>query len=117
MKRSRAGSPMSNAARNSAVVAGLALALHLGAAAAAETGTGDAAASTSTNAEERALSGTSVIGNREVPKSLYIVPWKNSEVGVQTDLSRDLLDEGATPVDPREFRRQVDFYEFHHKAQ
>jgi len=106
---------MSNAVRNSTVAAGLVFALQLGAAVAAETGAGDA--TTSANAEERALSGTSVIGNREVPKSLYIVPWKNSEVGVQTDLSRDLLDEGATPVDPREFRRQVDFYEFHHKAQ
>jgi hypothetical protein len=74
-----------------------------------------AAASIAEPGEEgvRAMGGTSVIGNREVPKSLYIVPWKNSEVGVRTDLSRDLLDEGLAPVDPNEFERQVQFYEFH----
>ncbi|MDZ7750040.1 MAG: hypothetical protein U5K43_15695 [Halofilum sp. (in: g-proteobacteria)] len=65
----------------------------------------------------RAVGGTSVIGNREVPKSLYIVPWKNSEVGVRTDLSRDLLDEGLQPVDPPEFRRQVKYHEFHQQQQ
>jgi len=26
------------------------------------------------------LSGISIIGNQEAPKSLYIVPWQNSEV-------------------------------------
>lgn len=76
---------------------------------------GSAAAAIAEPGEEgvRAMGGTSVIGNREVPKSLYIVPWKNSEVGVRTDLSRDLLDEGLAPVDPNEFERQVQFYEFH----
>ena len=67
--------------------------------------------------EVRAVGGTSIIGNRELPKSLYIVPWKNSEVGLRTDLSRDLLDEGLTPVDPMEFERQVDYYEYHQQQQ
>lgn len=67
--------------------------------------------------EVRGLSGTSIIGNRELPKSLYIVPWKNSEVGLRTDLSRDLLDEGLNPVDPNEFERQVDYYQFHQQQQ
>lgn len=63
--------------------------------------------------EARDVGGTSIIGNRELPKSLYIVPWKNSEVGLRTDLSRDLLDEGLGPLDPNEFERQVDYHEYH----
>jgi hypothetical protein len=57
------------------------------------------------------LGGMSIIGNRELPKSLYIVPWKESEVGDDDDLSRSLLDERLNAVDPEEFRRQLDYYE------
>lgn len=82
-------------------------------------GSADGAESTAgdEDPEVRGLSGTSIIGNRELPKSLYIVPWKNSEVGLRTDLSRDLLDEGLNPVDPNEFERQVDYYQFHQQQQ
>ena len=61
------------------------------------------------------VGGMSIIGNRELPKSLYIVPWKDSEVGIETDLDQDLLDEGLTPVDPDVFARQLDYYELSHK--
>ena len=61
------------------------------------------------------VGGMSIIGNRELPKSLYIVPWKDSEVGIETDLDQDLLDEGLTPVDPDVFARQLDYYELGHK--
>ena len=61
------------------------------------------------------IGGMSIIGNRELPKSLYIVPWKDSEVGIETDLDQDLLDEGLTPVDPDVFARQLDYYELSHK--
>ncbi|MEJ2107649.1 MAG: hypothetical protein P8X48_10030 [Acidiferrobacteraceae bacterium] len=57
------------------------------------------------------LGGMSIIGNRELPKSLYIVPWKESEVGDDNDLSRSLLDERLNAVDPEEFKRQLDYYE------
>ncbi len=57
------------------------------------------------------LSGISIIGNRELPKTLFIVPWKNSEVGVETELT-NTLDEGMRPVDPDVFMRELDFYEF-----
>jgi len=106
---------MYNAACNSLVVLAL-LVVSTASGMAADGSPSDGAekapGATSDSTEFRALGGTSVIGNRELPKSLYIVPWKNSEVGVQTDLSRDLLDEGVTPVDPIEFRRQVNYYEF-----
>ncbi len=61
-------------------------------------------------AEAKELSGMSVIGNDEAPKALYIVPWKSSEMGVETTLNM-LLNAGAMPVDRDVFMRQLDFYE------
>ncbi len=61
-------------------------------------------------AETKELSGMSVIGNDEAPKALYIVPWKSSEIGVETTLNM-LLNAGAMPVDRDVFMRQLDFYE------
>ncbi len=61
-------------------------------------------------AEAKELSGMSVIGNDEAPKALYIVPWKSSEIGVETSLSL-MLTESAVPVDRDVFMRQLDFYE------
>ena len=56
------------------------------------------------------LSGISIIGNDDAPKALYIVPWKSSEIGMETSLSR-MLTESAMPVDRDVFMRQLDFYE------
>lgn len=60
------------------------------------------------------LSGISIVGNKEAPKSLYIVPWKNSEIDLETSLNSGLLDEGMKPVDKEVFMRELDFYEFSH---
>jgi hypothetical protein len=57
------------------------------------------------------MSGISIIGNRELPKTLFIVPWKNSEVGVETELS-NTLNEGMQPLDREVFERELDYYEF-----
>ena len=64
-----------------------------------------------TKAEQYAkeMSGMSIVGNDEAPKSLYIVPWKSSEIGVETSLNT-LLNEGDVPVDRDVFKRQLDFY-------
>ncbi|MGB5992026.1 MAG: hypothetical protein WBG61_06850, partial [Desulfobacterales bacterium] len=43
--------------------------------------------------EAKELSGMSIVGNDEAPKSLYIVPWKSSEIGVETSLDM-MLNEG-----------------------
>ena len=66
------------------------------------------------DAEVKELSGISIIGNKEAPKSLYIVPWQNSEVGVATSLSSGLLDDSMRPVDKEVFLRELDFYELSH---
>ena len=55
------------------------------------------------------LSGMSIVGNDEAPKSLYIVPWKSSEIGRETNLDM-MLNEGDIPVDKDVFRRQLEFY-------
>jgi len=53
---------------------------------------------------------TQIIGNRELPKVLYIVPWKKPLPG---DLSGrplvSVLDEAMAPVDRDVFRRQVNY--------
>jgi len=58
-----------------------------------------------------AIGGMSIIGNRELPKTLYIVPWKDSDVDSESDLSRDLLNEKMKAVDQEEFVRQLKYYE------
>jgi len=60
-------------------------------------------------AQDRAdIERTQIIGNRELPKVLYIVPWKKP---VQGDLTGrppgGVLDEALAPVDRDVFRRQV----------
>jgi hypothetical protein len=57
------------------------------------------------------LGRTEITGNQELPKVLYIVPWKKSEPG---DLMgrpvNTLLDEVLAPVDREEFLRQIKYY-------
>jgi hypothetical protein len=61
------------------------------------------------NQDAKEMSGMSIVGNDEAPKSLYIVPWKSSEIGVETSLNT-LLNEGDVAVDRDVFKRQLDFY-------
>ena len=58
----------------------------------------------------RAMSGMSILGNEEAPKSLVIIPWRSSELGDNISLS-DSLDDRARPVDRDVFLRELRFYE------
>ena len=58
----------------------------------------------------RTMSGMSILGNEEAPKSLVIIPWKSSELGDDISLS-DTLDDRARPVDKEVFLRELSFYE------
>ncbi len=60
--------------------------------------------------DAKELSGISIVGNDDAPKSLYIVPWKSSEIGVETSMGM-MLNEAANPVDRDVFKRQLDFYD------
>jgi hypothetical protein len=61
-------------------------------------------------AETKELSGMSIVGNDEAPKSLYIVPWKSSELGQETGMNM-MLNERDVPVDREVFMRQLEYYE------
>lgn len=67
----------------------------------ASDGSGDPGAKT--------VKGMSVLGNNEAPMSLFIVPWKSSELGIGTNLHRT-LNERDLPVDRDVFLRELDFY-------
>ena len=57
------------------------------------------------------LDTTLISGNRELPKVLYIVPWKKADVGnLPGQPFNTLLDEALKPVDREVFRREVDYY-------
>ena len=56
------------------------------------------------------MSGMSILGNEETPKSLVIVPWKSSEMGDDIGFS-DTLDDRAQPVDKEVFLRELEYYE------
>ena len=58
----------------------------------------------------KTMSGMSILGNEEAPKSLVIIPWKSSELGDAISLS-DTLDDRARPVDKEVFLRELNFYE------
>ena len=62
-------------------------------------------------AQDRAdIDRTQIIGNRELPKVLYIVPWKKPLPGQLSGRPvQSVLDEALSPVDRAVFRRQVDY--------
>lgn len=58
------------------------------------------------------LDPTQITGNRELPKVLYIVPWKRADLGDPVGRPpNSLLDEVLAPIDREVFRRQNRYYE------
>jgi hypothetical protein len=58
----------------------------------------------------KTLSGMSILGNEEAPKSLVIVPWKSSEIGDGIGVD-DAIDDRARPVDKDVFLRELRYYQ------
>jgi hypothetical protein len=57
------------------------------------------------------LDATQITGNRELPKVLYIVPWKRSDLGDHVGRPvNSLLDEVLAPVDRDVFKRENRYY-------
>ena len=95
------------------------LALLLPVASLAEESTETAAPARTAKAEARAeatpggakrISGMSILGNQEAPKSLVIVPWKSSELGESLAVE-SMLDDSRRPVDKDVFMRELGYYE------
>jgi hypothetical protein len=65
--------------------------------------------------ESLELEGTTITGNRELPKALHIVPWKTAVPG---DLAgrpmQSMVDEIMAPVDRDVMRRELEYYESVH---
>lgn len=72
--------------------------------------------------DAKAVSGMSIVGNSDAPKSLYIVPWKNpgvgnendkeagKDVGIDSKFTSKLLHAELAPVDSAVFMRELDYY-------
>jgi len=69
-------------------------------------------ASARKGADRLELDPTDITGNRELPKVLYIVPWKRSDLG---DLlgkpAHSLLDDVLQPLDRDVFQRENRYYD------
>ena len=66
----------------------------------------------SASAEDRIeLDGTSIKGSRELPKVLYIVPWKSARLGaLSVSAGSKSFDTEMEALDRDVFRRQVQYY-------
>ena len=67
--------------------------------------------------DEKTVSGMSIVGNNETPKSLVIIPWKSSEIGQEAKLNSSLLNDGMNPVDKAVFIRELEFYKLSNSTQ
>jgi hypothetical protein len=67
--------------------------------------------SPSAQAQDRAdIDRTKIVGNRELPKVLYIVPWKKPLPGnLAGKPLQSVLDEALSPIDRDVLRRQIDY--------
>ena len=68
-------------------------------------------AASAASAQDRAeLERSTIVGNRELPKVLYIVPWKQPLPGAPSGKPlQSVLDEPLAPLDRAVFRRQIDY--------
>jgi hypothetical protein len=81
------------------------------AAAAAAKTPAPASAPTRKSSDHIELDTTQISGNRELPKVMYVVPWRRADPGEFAGRPlNSLLDEALTPVDRDVFRRQNRYY-------
>ncbi len=80
----------------------------------AERATGATEAQAKKKEGAKLISGMSILGNQEAPKSLVIVPWKSSEIGESLGIST-MLDDSRKPVDKEVFMRALSYYEIRSK--
>jgi hypothetical protein len=61
--------------------------------------------------EKLLMEGTSIIGNKELPNVLYIVPWKSVErFDIETPATTSIMDQKLTPIDRASFRRKIHYH-------
>lgn len=58
------------------------------------------------------LETTEITGNRELPRVMYVVPWRKDDLAQYAGRPpNSLLDEALTPIDRDVFRRQSQYYD------
>ena len=62
------------------------------------------------------LEETEITGARELPKVLYIVPWKSPRPDSSPLPMRSLVNEALSPIDVDVFKRQVRYYEMYESS-
>ena len=62
--------------------------------------------------EKLEMEGTSIIGNKELPKVLYIVPWKSPDrIDIRTPAVSSILDRPLPTIDRGSFRRRIYYHQ------
>lgn len=58
------------------------------------------------------LDNTAIVGTRELPKVLYIVPWKETRLGTLAGVSENAsFDDGLVALDRDVFQKQTEYYD------
>lgn len=58
------------------------------------------------------LDDTSIVGTRELPKVLYIVPWKSTRLGTFAGVSEEgSFEDGLVALDRDVMQREVEYYD------
>ncbi len=65
------------------------------------------------NAQERLqMEGTEITGNKELPRVLYIVPWKSIErFDIESPPITSIMDQKLTRIDRASFKRQIHYHD------
>ncbi len=67
----------------------------------------------SSTAQERLqMEGTEITGNKELPRVLYIVPWKSVErFEISSPPIISIMDQKLTPIERAAFKRQIHYHD------
>jgi len=65
------------------------------------------------NAQEKLqMEGTEITGNKELPRVLYIVPWKSIErFELKSPPIISIMDQKLTPIDRASFKRTIHYHD------
>ena len=58
------------------------------------------------------MEGTEIVGNKELPRVLYIVPWKSVErFDIKSPPIASIMDQKLDLLDRASFKRQIHYHE------
>jgi hypothetical protein len=62
--------------------------------------------------EKLHMQGTEITGNKELPKVLYIVPWKSVErFEISSPPIASIMEQKLTPIDRASFKRTINYHD------